>query len=76
MSDVNKRHAYDSNLDFDESIPPPKDVLCNKDFYELFGACFERNSQFVVAQKKYLHFSRSLGNDDLPIDDVYEFYDY
>ena len=44
LGNAAKRKAYDSTLDFDESIPP-KDVPA-EDFYRIYGPVFERNLRF------------------------------
>lgn len=74
LGDVDKRRAYDSSLDFDESIPS-KDVDSDAEFYQLYGDCFNRNLRFASEQKKYPT-PPSLGDDGISIDDVHEFYDY
>lgn len=48
LSDPQKRKAYDSTVDFDDSIPSPADVKDDSDFYRLFGECFERNLRFAA----------------------------
>jgi len=46
LSDLAKRKAYDSTIDFDESIPETD--CTDKEFYQRFGKCFERNLRFAV----------------------------
>jgi len=48
--DPSKRKAYDSTIDFDESIPSAADLGTRKggDFYTVFGKCFQRNLRFAV----------------------------
>ena len=46
--DPSKRRAYDSTIDFDETIPSAVDVSSEKDFYQVFGSCFERNLRFAA----------------------------
>eukprot|EP00555_Chaetoceros_dichaeta_P012763 CAMPEP_0198257088 /NCGR_PEP_ID=MMETSP1447-20131203/6842_1 /TAXON_ID=420782 /ORGANISM="Chaetoceros dichaeta, Strain CCMP1751" /LENGTH=673 /DNA_ID=CAMNT_0043943895 /DNA_START=86 /DNA_END=2107 /DNA_ORIENTATION=+ len=47
--DPSKRKAYDSTINFDESIPSAADVGgTESDFYKIFGKCFERNLRFAV----------------------------
>mmetsp|Transcript_1249 Transcript_1249/g.2266 ORF Transcript_1249/g.2266 Transcript_1249/m.2266 type:complete len:627 (+) Transcript_1249:140-2020(+) len=48
LSDPQKRKAYDSTVDFDDSIPSPADVKDDSDFYRMFGQCFERNLRFAA----------------------------
>lgn len=48
LSDASKRKAYDSTIDFDDSIPAASNVLAEKDFYRVFGGCFERNLRFAA----------------------------
>jgi DnaJ family protein C protein 2 len=48
LSDATKRKAYDSMIDFDDSIPAASDIKNEKDFYEMFGDCFERNLRFAA----------------------------
>ena len=74
LCDIDKRRAYDSSLDFDESIPS-KDVDTDTAFYESYGNCFNRNLRFASEQRKYPT-PPTLGNDDADIEDVHVFYDY
>lgn len=98
LSDPQKRKAYDSTVDFDDSIPSSADVKDDSDFYIMFGECFERNLRFAAendpdqkqasaARKKRAKRGKakdkkkssdppSLGDDNTPIGDVHEFYDY
>jgi len=47
--DPSKRKAYDSTINFDESIPSAADVAGKEsDFYKIFGKCFERNLRFAM----------------------------
>lgn len=48
LSDPAKRKAYDSTVDFDDSIPSASDIKSEKDFYTIFGNCFERNLRFAA----------------------------
>lgn len=48
LSDAAKRKAYDSTVDFDESIPSASDIQSENDFYTIFGSCFERNLRFAA----------------------------
>ena len=45
LLDVMKRRIFDSNYDFDESIPSEKDKT---DFYLAYGPVFDRNARFSV----------------------------
>jgi len=48
LSDKSKRRAYDSTVNFDESIPSEKSYKNETQFYQVFGACFERNLRFAA----------------------------
>ncbi len=55
LSDKTKRRAYDSTVDFDDSVPSEKElnkITDNKKkeaaFYEIFGPVFERNLRFAA----------------------------
>lgn len=71
-----KRRAYDSQLDFDESIPTDLEAAeASKAgiaaFCELFGPVFQRNARFATHRPV-----PDLGDAATPIHDVYRFYDY
>jgi DnaJ homolog subfamily C member 2 len=69
LSDAGKRRQYDSTLPFDESIPTslsPKD-----DFYDVFGAAFERNARWSTRRPV-----PTLGDPATPFDQVVSFYDF
>ncbi len=48
LSDASKRKAYDSTIDFDDSIPKESEIKSDEDFYRMFGDCFERNLRFAA----------------------------
>ena len=48
LSDASKRKAYDSTINFDDGIPAASDMKSDKDFYQIFGKCFERNLRFAA----------------------------
>jgi len=43
LSDINKRRAFDSNDQVDDSIPSP---TAQGDFFELFRPVFARNARY------------------------------
>jgi len=47
LSDADKRRAYDSSVDFDDSIPSGGEIS-PQDFYSTYGPVFERNLRFAV----------------------------
>ena len=49
LSDKDKKRAYDSSANFDDSIPS-KDLTPRK-FYAAYGECFDRNLRFAVLEK-------------------------
>jgi DnaJ homolog subfamily C member 2 len=78
LMDPTKKRAYDSQCDFDDAIPSGTEKIAQnekdgkgKDFYELYGPVFLANARF--SEKKPVPL---LGDDSLPIDDVYAFYDF
>jgi len=48
LFDAKLRKSYDSTVGFDESIPLSADINSEKNFYKMFGACFERNLRFAA----------------------------
>ncbi|CAM9889031.1 unnamed protein product [Ectocarpus sp. 6 AP-2014] len=80
LTDMTKRRAYDSSLEFDDSIPGKwtssdelegKEVSGPTSFYKVYEPVFERNKRFAVILP-----APSLGDDDTPIDEVNNFYEY
>ncbi|KAE8891663.1 hypothetical protein PF005_g5166 [Phytophthora fragariae] len=78
LMDPQKKRAYDSQCDFDEWIPSGNEKVAENDpqgegksFYELYGPVFLANARF--SENKPVP---ALGGDDLPIDEVYAFYDF
>eukprot|EP00903_Cladosiphon_okamuranus_P019993 g18368.t1 len=74
LTDITKRRAYDSSLEFDDSIPDEldgKDVSGPDSFYKVYEPVFERNKRFAVILP-----APSLGDDETPIDEVNNFYEY
>ncbi|KAJ8537549.1 hypothetical protein ON010_g13048 [Phytophthora cinnamomi] len=78
LMDPQKKRAYDSQCDFDEWIPSGSEKIKENDpqgegksFYELYGPVFVANARF--SENKPVP---ALGGDDLPIDEVYAFYDF
>ncbi len=48
LSDPKLRKSYDSTVDFDDRIPSGSDVRTERDFYMVFGSCFDRNLRFAA----------------------------
>ena len=48
LSDPKLRKSYDSTVDFDDRIPSSSDIRSERDFYAVFGRCFERNLRFAA----------------------------
>ncbi|CAM9565388.1 unnamed protein product [Ectocarpus sp. 12 AP-2014] len=74
LTDMTKRRAYDSSLEFDDSIPDElegKEVSGPTSFYKVYEPVFERNKRFAVILP-----APSLGDNDTPIDEVNNFYEY
>lgn len=76
LTDVSKRRAYDSMLDFDESIPSEAEAkeasLAGVDtFLELFEPVFKRNARFALRKPV-----PSIGTSTTSITRINEFYNY
>ncbi|KAH7648869.1 hypothetical protein FG379_002339 [Cryptosporidium bovis] len=73
LSDANLRHAYDSALPFDESIPNyySTEDECFQNFKNFFSPIFIRNSRWSVNKPV-----PDLGNEDDEIRTVEEFYNF
>ncbi|CAN0244333.1 unnamed protein product, partial [Pylaiella littoralis] len=74
LTDIPKRRAYDSSLEFDDNIPDELDGKNSSgpdSFYKVYEPVFERNKRFAVILP-----APSLGDDDTPIDEVNNFYEY
>jgi DnaJ family protein C protein 2 len=76
LCDENKRRTYDSQLDFDESVPDIEEVTealsqGTKQFCDLFRPVFERNARFATVKP-----APSFGDENSPIDEVNRFYSY
>jgi len=69
LGDPEKRRGYDSQFDFDESIPSASTLNGDDEFFEVFGPVFERNARFSV--KKPVP---NLGTNETPIAKVHKFY--
>jgi DnaJ family protein C protein 2 len=67
LNNETKRRGYDSQFDFDDSIP---DKQFKGDFYKVFGPVFKRNERFST--KKPLP---KLGDEAMTDDDVRSFYE-
>lgn len=76
LSNEDKRRAYDSQLDFDESIPTEEETREAakqgwKNFYELYDPIFKLNARFASTKPV-----PNMGNVDASIQQVNSFYDY
>ncbi|KAF4322530.1 hypothetical protein BBO99_00002926 [Phytophthora kernoviae] len=78
LMDPQKKRAYDSQCDFDDWIPTGSEKIKEnetsgegKSFYDLYDPVFKANARF--SENKPVP---QLGGDDLPIDEVYAFYDF
>ena len=91
LGDAQKRLAYDSTLDFDDSIPKGNEPA--EEFYETYGPVFQRNLRFdarlnperrpTKGIKKKRKNNKggadgppSFGDDETPVDQVHKFYEY
>ena len=68
LSDERKKRGYDSEMNFDDSIPTGRE---KGDFFKVFGPVFDRNARFAVKRPV-----PGLGDKDTSFDDVYRFYEY
>ena len=76
LSDESKRRAYDSQLDFDESIPSEREAKVAASegieaFCALYRPVFERNARFACSRPV-----PALGDADTDINKVQAFYSY
>ena len=69
LSDVTKRRQYDSTLPFDESIPTS--LSAGDDFYNVFGAAFDRNARWSVRRP-----IPQIGEESTPFEQISTFYDF
>lgn len=59
LSDPKLRKSYDSTVDFDDKIPSSSDIRSDRDFYAVFGVCFERNLRFAAENEPGLNKNNS-----------------
>ncbi|OQR81507.1 DnaJ subfamily C member 2 protein [Thraustotheca clavata] len=83
LMDPQKKRAYDSQCEFDESIPSGSEKIKQNvtgkpdpkakylDFYALYGPVFERNSRFSTVTPV-----PHLGDDETPLEEVQSFYNF
>ncbi|CAN0067044.1 unnamed protein product, partial [Discosporangium mesarthrocarpum] len=74
LTDTTKRRAYDSSLEFDDTIPDElegKEETGPESFYHVYGPVFERNKRFAVILP-----APSLGDAQTPMEEVNNFYEY
>jgi DnaJ family protein C protein 2 len=69
LTDKEKRRDFDSQCDFDESIPRGK--VSEEKFFRVYAPVFERNARFSEAEPV-----PDLGGPDSPDDEVLAFYDF
>ena len=70
LSNPDKRRIYDSQDEFDNSIPSESQVK-NSDFYQTFRIVFERNSKWSISKEV-----PGLGDENTPSQTVLRFYDF
>mmetsp|Transcript_271 Transcript_271/g.344 ORF Transcript_271/g.344 Transcript_271/m.344 type:complete len:567 (-) Transcript_271:191-1891(-) len=68
LSNETKRRAYDSQNEFDDSIPTGRETT---DFYETYGPVLHSNGRFAVKLPV-----PELGDESTPIEEVWAMYDY
>jgi DnaJ family protein C protein 2 len=66
-----RRRAYDSTLEFDESVPGSEEGSTEETFFTVYGPVFKRNERFSNIQP-----IPQLGDMSTPIEDVDTFYDF
>ncbi|CAK0879340.1 unnamed protein product [Prorocentrum cordatum] len=69
LSDQGKRRQYDSQMDFDESVPDEVDESIG--FFKTFGPVFQRNARWSNR-----HPVPDLGDESTDIQKVHKFYDF
>ena len=67
LTDLTKRRAYDSQNEFDDSLPTGREKL--EDFYKVYGSLFKANGRFAVKTPV-----PELGDDETPMEKVDVFY--
>jgi DnaJ family protein C protein 2 len=70
LGDTTRRRAYESSLDFDDSVPEDDEGL-KEAFFKVYGPVFARNAKFSGVQPVPL-----LGGSDVPFEQVDAFYDF
>ena len=68
LGDEKKRRAFDSQFEFDDSIPGE---ILKGDFYEVYGPVYVRNARF--SEHKPVP---RLGDDNTPLEEVHQFYEF
>jgi DnaJ family protein C protein 2 len=75
LSDPQKRHIYDSTVEFNDDIPSKKEYVVGEnkpeDFFEVFGPVFKRNERFSKVKP-----CPSLGDMETDYGTVDDFYDF
>ena len=69
LMDEEKRREYDSSEPFDDSMPSGKETA--EEFFKVYGKIFTNNSKFSVKREV-----PDLGNENTPIQQVFQFYDW
>eukprot|EP01006_Ploeotia_vitrea_P036562 TRINITY_DN66033_c4_g1_i1.p1 TRINITY_DN66033_c4_g1~~TRINITY_DN66033_c4_g1_i1.p1 ORF type:complete len:736 (-),score=491.07 TRINITY_DN66033_c4_g1_i1:75-2282(-) len=73
LTDGNLRYVYDSQLEFDDSLPGPDEGVGETEFFRVYRPVFQRNAQFASVPRQQVP---QLGDMSTPYEQVDKFYDW